>query len=52
VDTIVGLITVDDPDSTPQIFSITLSTNPNGAFALEAVPGDVSSRILKVRVSR
>jgi len=46
--TVVGRIALDDPDTTPQNFSVTLSNNPNGAYSLETITGDPSSRLLKV----
>lgn len=49
--TVVAQIVLDDPDSTPQNYTVELVVNPNGAFALEAVDGDVSARWLKVWIS-
>eukprot|EP00038_Savillea_parva_P006784 m.165816 g.165816 ORF g.165816 m.165816 type:complete len:2014 (-) comp12609_c0_seq1:393-6434(-) len=48
VGTVVARVTFNDPDSTPQNFSASLTQNPNGAFSIERVVGQPSAQWLKV----
>jgi hypothetical protein len=45
---IVATLTILDPDEFPQGYSVRLMNNPNGAFAITAVVGNVLSFLLSV----
>lgn len=40
---VIAMLTIQDPDENPQGFAMTLTNNPNGAFAVAPVDGDVLS---------